>query len=181
MDNGESSYRRFLEGDEGAFDDIFKMYRDGLIFFINRFVKNMTVAEDIAIDVFVDVLLHKRRYNFKTSLKTYLYMIGRSRALDYIKHSKIINIEELNENIACDSMIEENILLDTLKSKLINVLNELPEDMRTTVYLVYIENMSYNETAKIMRKTRKQIDNILYRAKLRLRSSKELEAIYNEK
>lgn len=32
MDNGASSYRRFLEGDESAFDEIMKELFDGLVF-----------------------------------------------------------------------------------------------------------------------------------------------------
>lgn len=43
--------------------------------------------------------------------------------------------------------------------------------MRTAVYLVYIDGMSYGETAKIMKKNTKQIDNLLYRAKAELRSA----------
>lgn len=38
MDNGASSYRRFLEGDESAFDEIMKELFDGLVFFIDRYV-----------------------------------------------------------------------------------------------------------------------------------------------
>ena len=45
----------------------------------------------------------------------------------------------------------------------------LPEDMRVVVHLVYFEEMSYEEAAKVMKKNRKQIDNLLYRAKKELR------------
>ena len=36
MDNGESSYRRFLSGEESAFDQIMKELFDPLVFFIDR-------------------------------------------------------------------------------------------------------------------------------------------------
>ena len=90
MDNGASSYRRFLDGDESAFDDIMKELFCGLIFFIDRYVHDFHVAEDIAMDVFSDLLVHRRRYNFKVTLKTYLYMLGRSRALDYLRRHKTV-------------------------------------------------------------------------------------------
>lgn len=48
MDNGASSYRRFLEGDESAFDEIMKELFDGLVFFIDRYVHDIHAAEDIA-------------------------------------------------------------------------------------------------------------------------------------
>lgn len=85
MDNGASSYRRFLEGDESAFDEIMKELFDGLVFFIDRYVHDIHAAEDIAIDAFSDLVVNKHRYNFKVTLKTYLFMLGRSRALNYIK------------------------------------------------------------------------------------------------
>ena len=85
MDNGESSYRRFLDGDNNAFGEVVDIYKDSLIFFINRYVHNFAVAEELAQDVFVELLLHKRRYNFKTSLKTYIFTIGRNLAVSYIR------------------------------------------------------------------------------------------------
>ena len=48
MDNGASSYRRFLEGELSAFEEIIDEYREGLIFFINRYVSDLDLAEDIA-------------------------------------------------------------------------------------------------------------------------------------
>ena len=70
MDNGASSYRRFLDGDESAFDEIMKELFDNLVFFIDRYVHDVHAAEDIAIDTFSDLVVNRRRYNFKVTLKT---------------------------------------------------------------------------------------------------------------
>jgi len=67
MDNGASSYRRFLEGEKEAFDEIIHMYSDGLTFFINHYVQNLAAAEDITIDVFTELIVHPKHYNFKVS------------------------------------------------------------------------------------------------------------------
>lgn len=61
MDNGADSYRRFLNGDESGFDEILELYHDNLIYFINRYVKNFTAAEDLAADTFMELLIHKKR------------------------------------------------------------------------------------------------------------------------
>lgn len=47
MDNGASSYRRFLDGDESAFDEIMKELFHSLVFFIDRYVHEVHAAEDI--------------------------------------------------------------------------------------------------------------------------------------
>lgn len=135
MDNGASSYRRFLEGDESAFDEIMKEMFDGLVFFIDRYVHDIHAAEDIAIDAFSDLVVNKHRYNFKVTLKTYLFMLGRSR------RKRIVN----------------------------NALDSLPDDMRVVIHLIYFEDLSYDEAGKVMKKSRKQVDNLLYRAKKELR------------
>jgi RNA polymerase sigma-70 factor (ECF subfamily) len=172
MDNGASSYRRFLDGDESAFDEIMKELFRGLVFFIDRYVQDVHAAEDIAIDTFSDLIVHKHRYNFKVTLKTYLYMVGRSRALDYIKHRRVVEFVELSEaqDLPNDSVtLEEMVLADERKRVVNAAVAKLPEDMRVVVHLVCFEEMTYDEAAKVMKKTRKQVDNLLYRAKKELR------------
>ena len=172
MDNGASSYRRFLNGDESAFDEIMKELFDNLVFFVDRYVHDIHAAEDIAIDAFSDLVVNKHRYNFKVTLKTYLFMLGRSRALNYIKHRKVINFVELTEadNISAEQeTLEEIILSDERKRIVNNALNSLTDDMRVVVHLIYFEDLSYDEAAKVMKKNRKQVDNLLYRAKKEIR------------
>ena len=172
MDNGASSYRRFLDGDESAFDEIIKELFDSLVFFIDRYVNDYHAAEDIAIDCFSDLVVNKHRYHFKVKLKTYLFMLGRSRALNYIKHRKVLNIVALDEveNVATDKeSLESAVIADERKRAVNAALNALPEDMRAAVHLVYFEELTYEEAAGVMKKSRKQIDNLLYRAKKELR------------
>ena len=172
MDNGASSYRRFLDGDESAFDEIMKELFDNLVFFIDRYVHDIHAAEDIAIDAFSDLVVNKHRYNFKVTLKTYLFMLGRSRALNYIKHRKVIDFVELAEADKASSeqeTLEEIVLADERKCVVNNALNALSDDMRVVIHLIYFEDLSYDEAAKVMKKNRKQVDNLLYRAKKELR------------
>ncbi len=177
MDNGASSYRRFLDGDESAFDSIMENYFHGLVFFIDRYVRDTAAAEDIAVDVFSDLIVHRSRYNFKVTLKTYLYMIARSRALDYLKRRKRRSTLSLSEaeNVPDDGKTPEEFVLIDERRRLINdAMEKLPEAMRAAVHLVYFEELSYEEAAKVMKKKKKQVDNLLYRAK------KELRAILGE-
>ena len=172
MDNGARSYRRFLNGDESAFDEIMKEMFHSLVFFIDRYVHDVHAAEDIAIDVLADLIVHKHRYHFGVTLKTYLFMLGRSRALDYNKHHKVISITDLAEAEAMTSdekTLEEIVLADERKRAVNAALAKLPEAMRVVIHLIYFENMTYEQAAKVMKKNRKQVDNLIYRAKKELR------------
>ena len=48
-------------------------------------------------------------------------------------------------------------------------LEKLPAEMAAAVHLVYFEEMTYAQAAKVMKKSPKQVDNLLYRAKKELR------------
>lgn len=54
MDNGASSYRRFLSGDDEALTEIVRDYKDGLILYLNGFVNSVTTAEELMEETFSD-------------------------------------------------------------------------------------------------------------------------------
>ncbi len=173
MDNGASSYRRYLNGDESAFLEIVKEYFDSLVFFIDRYVHDYAAAEDIALDTFTQLVVNRHRYNFQVSLKTYLFMIGRSRALDYIKHRNKIPMVSLSEveSFASEALsLEEMLLADERKRAVNRALAQLSDEMRLVIHLVYFEELSPEEAAKVLKKNRKQVYNLLYRAKTALRT-----------
>ena len=173
MDNGASSYRRFLDGDKAAFEEIVNELFRPLVFFILGYVGNVHDAEDVAIDAFSDLIVNPRRYNFKTSLKTYLFMIGKSRAVDLLRHRKVAVTTDLSEaeDLADRDELESTVIRNEEKRALARAVRDLPGDMRAAVHLVYFEDMTYDEAAKIMKKTRKQVDNLICRAKSELKKA----------
>ena len=58
-------------------------------------------------------------------------------------------------------------------------MDELNPDYREALYLTYFEGMSYLQAAEVMGKSVKQITNIVYRGKERLRGLLEREGITN--
>ena len=81
-------YLLFLKNDNEAFNMLVKKYRKSLISFIIKYVKNIEIAEDLAQDAFVYMLINKKEYDFKYTFKTYLYTIAKSRAINYLKKKK---------------------------------------------------------------------------------------------
>lgn len=161
--------RRFDPCDPNDLEQLLKLYRPGLIFFIQRFVGDPDTAEDLAIDSFLELLIHPLRYNSRSSMKTYLFMIGRSKALNYLKRRARFSPEPIPEDHPSDTALEEHFLADERRRALHKALTTLPEEMRTAIHLVYFEELTYRETAQVMKKTEKQVDNLLYRAKNALR------------
>jgi RNA polymerase sigma-70 factor (ECF subfamily) len=142
----------------------------------------VSAAEDIAIDAFTDLVVHRHRYNFKVTLKTYLFMIGRSRALNYIKHRGNLSIVELSEaeNCSDDSLsLDQFVMLDESKQALHKALTTLKPDLREVVILVYFQELSCQEAAKVLKKNVKQVYNLLYRAKEALRTILQQEGAFS--
>lgn len=167
MDTAETIWERYRAGDESAFDELLRQFRLPLIFFVDRFLHDPDGAEDIVIDVFVELLARPRRYRAGTSLKTYLFLLARSRAIDCLRRRK--RLEPLPENLEAEEELEAAILKDERQRAVNAALGQLPADSQHAIHLVYFEGMTYAQAAQIMGKTTKQIDNLLSRGKIALR------------
>lgn len=183
MDNGASSYRHFLDGDSNAFSEIIDLYRDSLIFFINRTVNNLSAAEELAADTLAELFV-SRRYNFSVTLKTYLFAIAHHKTVSYIRRQSkygMLTLEDAENKSAEYIDFEDNLIRDEQRAALHEALGKLDDGYRQVLHLIYFEEMSYEEAARIMKKSRKQIDNLVYRGKIALRKILEKEGfVYEE-
>ena len=116
--------------------------------------------------------MHPRRYRFTSPLKSYLYVLGRSRAIDWLRRAKraaTVPLEAVENELSTD-VSPETAAEETERSRALHAaVDALPEDMRRAVTLLYFEEMSYKEIAAVLGRTTKQVDNLLTRAKTRLR------------
>ena len=177
MDTDQELYRRFLAGDDAAFAALIARYRTHLIFFILRSVRAFDAAEDLAEDVFVEVLLHRRRYNFKAPFNAYLFAIARHKTADYQR--RLARHGEQPLETAGDPVdlqtLEEEFLRKEQAVAVHTALGTLPEQYRTVLHLLYFEDMSYEQAGQVMKKNRKQIENLAYRARQALKAALEKE------
>ena len=151
-------------GDKKSFEEIVIRHKDKLIYFIYRYVKSIDIAEDLAQDVFVYLLIHKENYDFNYSLKTYLYTIAKSKALNYLKREK--RIVAINENDIYDvQTLEEKVFLNERKNNLKQALLKLKPEYQSAVYLADIEELSYKEIGQIMKKSESGIKSLIFRAR----------------
>ena len=184
MDNGASSYRRFLDGDDGSIAQLVEDYKDGLILYLNGYVNNIGIAEDLAEDTFFRLITKKPRFSGKSSFRSWLYAIGRNVAVDFIRrNNKTLKspIEDFENILADEQSLEKTYIKDETKILLHRSIYELSSEYRTVLWLVYFEGFSNREAAVAMRKSDRQIKNLLYRAKQSLKTKLEKEGfIYEE-
>ncbi|MGI6180868.1 MAG: RNA polymerase sigma factor [Agathobaculum sp.] len=184
MDNGASSYRRFLDGDDNGIAEIVEDYKDGLILYLNGYVNNIFIAEELTEDTFFRLITKKPRYSGKSTFKCWLYAIGRNVAIDYIRHhSKMLHtpIEDMENYLSEEQSLEQSYLKEERKIIVHKAVSELSTDYRTILWLVFFEGFSNKEAAIVLKKNDRQIKDLLYRAKQSLKSKLEKEGfIYEE-
>ena len=184
MDNGASSYRRFLDGDDKGIAEIVGDYKDGLVLFLNSIVNNIFLAEELTEETFFRLITKKPKYSGKSTFKSWLYAIGRNVAVDTIRHnSKMLGtpIEDWEEYMSEEQSLEHAYIKEERKLIVHKALSELSADYRTILWLEFFEGFSGKETAVALKKNERQIKNLLYRAKQSLKSKLEKEGfIYEE-
>lgn len=174
MEEDKTQYTKFLQGDNKALEELMKKYQNNLIFFITRYVKSRETAQDIFQEVVIYLLEHKETYNPQYSFKTYLYTIAKHRTINYLKKQKqenqMQNYEEYEENIPEEEWLEDVILTKERQAKIRKVIQKMKTEYQLVIYFTQIEGLSYKETAHIMEKTEKQIKNLAFNAKKKLRN-----------
>lgn len=176
MDNGANSYHRFLEGDNSALEDIVELYNKKLILFLNTYVSDLTAAEDLAADTFLELILKRPRFKQESSFKTYLFKIGRNNALDHLKKQARHPSVPLDDmQLTEQAQFLDEIIEDEQRKELRGAIDRLHPDYRHILHLLYFEDLSYSDAAAVLKKSVKQINNLSYRAKNALKAAIEHE------
>lgn len=163
-------YKQYLQGNKKAFEKLVIKHKNNIIYFISRYTKNIQIAEDISQDVFVYLLVNKNQYDFQYSFKTYLYMIAKCRAINYLKREKrIININDYEDMYIEDNKLEEEIFKEENAQNVRKVIKQLKPDYQAVIYLTSFEGLKYKEVAKIMNKNMNQIKVLVNRAKKKMK------------
>ena len=164
-------YNRFINGDENAFNIIVEKYRKSLISFVYKLTKDIEVAEDITQEVFVYIYKTKKEYDFKYTLKTYLFTTAKSRAINYLNsRKKEIPFEETNISKIYDDGLDDYLIKKEDKDYLLKNIDTLKEDYKIVIHLRDFEGFKYEEIAEILNKTIPQTKMLLYRARKSLKT-----------
>ena len=182
MDNGAGSYRRFLAGDDTGMVELIRDYKDGLLLYLNSFLNNLSTAEDCVQDTFIKLAIKKPKFRGDSSFKTWLYAIGRNMAVSYLRKAgkhRHMPVDECNQ-IVSEADLERDYLREEQRMLLHRTLRRLKPEYRQVLYLTYFEGFSNAEAAVIMKKSKKQVENLLYNARKMLRSELEKDGFQYE-
>lgn len=167
MDKGNQSYQRFLNGDKQGLVEIMQLYSDSLAAFINGFVHDESTAEDLMQDTYLELIVKKHNFKGESQFKTYLFKIARNKAIDHIRKSRrIVRVDDSFVFILDAYQSVENTVIDTERNAVVrSAMKKINPLYAQVLYLSFYEEMSNSEIASVIKKSKRQVEMLIYRAK----------------
>jgi len=163
------------------FTDVYHEFKNLVYNLSLSYVQNAADAQDITQEVFVKIYQNLHKYDpSAASMKTWIYRITINQSLDFLKAQKTIKrfgfITSLfrpdsNEtSIEVESYEHPGVALEDKEElhRLFGLINTLPDQQKTVLILLKIEDRSQKEVAEIMGLGVKAVESLFQRAKLSL-------------
>lgn len=169
MERGAELYDRYLRGDNEALEQLVIGYGDSLIGYAYCFLRDFAAAEDVMEDTFATLIVKRKRFESRSPFEAYLFRIARNKCLDRLRKTK--RETSLHEGVAFSehSSVEDDALKVVRDEKVYKAMLTLTQDYRTVLYLMYYQGFSVDEIRTALSKNKKQVYNLLSRAKAALK------------
>lgn len=160
-------FKALKEGDESAFEMIFKSHYQPLCNYAYSFLLDRDEAEEMVQATFLNVWEKKGSITIETSLKSYLYRAVRNSCLNAIKHAKIKKKHADESLSTLDSSYEsvsQTVISAELDQKIGDALMQLPEQCRLVFKMSRFEELKYAEIAEQLNISIKTVENQIGKA-----------------
>ena len=92
--------RNAIAGDEKAYGELFKRYKDSVYFMILKMVNNRTDAEDLMFEAFEKAFASLNYYSPQFAFSTWLFKIASNNTIDFIRKRKAqtvsLDVDDIN-------------------------------------------------------------------------------------
>lgn len=169
----------FRKGDEKAFEEIVRRYQRQVANIIYLTLGNREEVDDLSQEVFVRVFRSLDRFEFDSSLYSWIYRIAVNLCIDEIRKKKIRKLIPLDfltekklesEKRSKETSTSSDELLQKEKKEIIRgALDKLSPLHRTVILLREYQDLSYGEIAKTLRISPQAVKSRIFRAREELR------------
>lgn len=181
--DGKRYYQKFLSGEEAALAEIIRIYKDGLMLYLNGYVNDLSLAEELTEETFVKLVVKRPRFFGNASFKTWLYTVGRNIALDHLRRLRKthLSLEDCPEVADEEQDLERSYLQEEERLLVHRTMKLLKEEYRQILWLLYFEGFTHKEAARILKKTTHNVETMAYRARKALKAKLLEEGFVYEK
>ena len=161
----------FREGDEAAFDQLFRRWAGPLLRYLERMLGDSAMAEELVQEAFFRVHRARNRYEPRARFSTWLYRIATNLALNELKRPRRRHVHEEEGQVVLRGtgpQVDEEVATRRLGARVESELEKLPERQRMALWLSAAEGHSYAEVASILDTTEKSVKALVHRARVAL-------------
>ncbi|MCX6169588.1 MAG: RNA polymerase sigma-70 factor [Ignavibacteriales bacterium] len=146
---------------------LFDRYYPGLFYFAIQLLKNHQLAEEVVMDVFLNLWTKKATIEINTSLKAYLYTSVRNQSLNYIKRNraKFEHVDYIDGvNISSDFSADQPIHTEDLIKEINALLKKLPRKRELIFRMNRFDGLTYKEIAETLSISVNTVQNQMVKA-----------------
>jgi len=170
--SADEMYTRYMAGDEAAFEMLVALFEVELTEFIYSYIGDRYEARQLMIESLAR-LATSSRFVGRSSVKTYLYAIAKHLVADHIRVSRREQHVSFDELIGIQADQDETpasyMEREEAKRRVRAAMQELKEEYRAVLELLYFENLSRTEAALRLDMSTKQVSDLAFRAKKSLK------------
>ncbi|MCP3674023.1 MAG: RNA polymerase sigma factor RpoE [Gammaproteobacteria bacterium] len=148
-------------GDKTAFDVLVRKYQQKTMNVVSRYIKDSSEVMDVTQEAFIKAYRALPNFRNESAFYTWLYRIAINTSKNYLvaqgrrpPKTDLDAADAEQYSIAPglkESASPERLLLtDELRKVVFDVIEELPEDLRSVITLRELEGLSYEQIADIM-------------------------------
>ncbi|MFI5131356.1 MAG: RNA polymerase sigma factor [Chitinophagales bacterium] len=141
------------EGNESAFEEIYKLYSPRLFGRLLKLVKSSSIAEEILQDVFLKLWEHRKSIDSEKSFRSFLFKIAENKVYDFFR-SAARNKKRAAQLILLSTtrytVIEEFTLFDEKSDAFQRAIDSLPVQRRQVFRLCKLDGKSYKEVSELL-------------------------------
>ena len=151
LDNNEL-FDRLRQGDETAFDEIFRAWYPSLVRSAESIARSRAVAEEIVQDVMLELWRRRESLARDTSPQAYLFQSTRNRALNHVRHQRVERKVEpiLTSRSDIEASAPAELVEEEIEVALRSAVAELPERCREVFELSRVNGLKYSEIAAVL-------------------------------
>ncbi|MFT7388643.1 MAG: RNA polymerase sigma-70 factor (ECF subfamily) [Candidatus Endobugula sp.] len=160
-DSDQLLVERVQQGDKRAFDLLVLKYQYKIISVVHRYMRDPADVNDVVQEAFIKAYRALPNFRGESAFYTWMYRIAINTAKnDLVSKGRRppsfdVDVDDAeyyagNENLHDVDTPENNFFRDELQAVVHNVIQGLPDDLRTAVTLREMDGLSYEEIADIM-------------------------------
>ena len=168
---------RFQAGDELAFGELVERYHVRLRYYVRKMLSQPAGADDVLQEVWFDVYRGLHSLREPEAFRAWLYRIARDRVFGLLRRQRP-RFERLDDHELIGPVDEEEDFSPEDAERVHEALAQLPPEQREVLVLRFLEEMSYEDIARVSGSPLGTVRSRLHYAKRALREILEKDRCY---